>query len=199
MLVKDKGRPRKHGQKFKLNDPSTWWEADEGLAVDDSKLGHFLVRKWQNLHFSGSASHSMQLILVERIEPVAPGAQSKPLWLVWVGQSQPCLELIWRQYLRRFAVDHWYRLLKQRLHWTLPQLSTPQQCERWSDLMPMLTWELWLARDLVAQHHLPWQKPLSILTPGRVAHVGWVKLFFPPSAKPVLPLPPSLLDSPTQP
>ena len=35
--------------------------------------------------------------------------------------------------------------------------------------MPVLTWELWLARDLVAQHHLPWQKPLSHLTPGRVA------------------------------
>jgi hypothetical protein len=164
-----KGRPRKHGRKFKLNDPSTWWEADEVLEVDDSKLGHLLVRRWQNLHFSDSASHSMQLILVERIDSVAPGAKLKPLWLVWVGQSLPSLELIWRQYLRRFAVDHWYRLLKQRLHWTLPQLSTPQQCERWSDLMPILTWELWLARDLVAQHHLPWQKPLSNLTPGRVA------------------------------
>ncbi len=35
--------------------------------------------------------------------------------------------------------------------------------------MPILSWELWLARDLVAQHHLPWQKPLSNLTPGRVA------------------------------
>ncbi len=179
-----KGRPRKHGQKFKLNDPSTWWEADESLAVDDSKLGQLRVRKWQNLHFSGSASHSMQLILVERIEPVAPGAQSKPLWLVWVGQSQPCLELIWRQYLRRFAVDHWYRLLKQRLHWTLPQLSTPQQCERWSDLMPMLTWELWLARDLVAQHHLPWQKPLSNLTPGRVAQS--ISLLLPEIGTPAL-------------
>lgn len=164
-----KGRPRKHGRKFKLNDSSTWWEADQVLEVDDSKLGHLRVRRWQNLHFSGSASHSMQLILVERIESVALGAKSKPLWLVWVGESLPSLELIWRQYLRRFAVDHWYRLLKQRLHWTLPQLRTPQQCERWSDLMPMLTWELWLARDLVAQHHLPWQKPLSNLTPGRVA------------------------------
>ena len=76
-----KGRPRKHGQKFKLNDPSTWWEADEDLAVDDSKLGHLRVRRWQNLHFSGSASHPMQLILVERIEAVALGIKSKPLWL----------------------------------------------------------------------------------------------------------------------
>lgn len=179
-----KGRPRKHGRKFKLNDPSTWWEADEALEVNDSNLGYLRVRRWQNLHFSGSASQAMQLILVERIEPVAPGAQSKPLWLVWVGQSQPCLELIWRQYLRRFAVDHWYRLLKQRLHWTLPQLSTPQQCERWSDLMPMLTWELWLARDLVAQHHLPWQKPLSVFTPGRVAQS--ISLLLPEIGTPAL-------------
>ncbi|WP_293026723.1 transposase [Moorena sp. SIO3I8] len=25
-----KGRPRKHGQKFKVNDPKTWWAAEEG-------------------------------------------------------------------------------------------------------------------------------------------------------------------------
>jgi hypothetical protein len=164
-----KGRPRKHGQKFKLNDSSTWWEATETVEVDDSKLGQLRVRMWQDLHFSGSATHAMQLILVERILPEQSSSPSQPLWLVWVGQQMPPLGEIWRQYLRRFAVDHWYRFLKQRLHWTLPQLSTPFQCERWSDLMPILTWELWLARDLVAQHHLPWQKPLSPLTPGRVA------------------------------
>jgi len=35
------------------------------------------------------------------------------------------------------------RFIKQRLHWTLPKLATPQQCDRWSDLMPLMTWELW--------------------------------------------------------
>lgn len=39
-----------------------------------------------------------------------------------------------------------YRLAKQRLHWTLPKLSTPEQSDRWSDLMPLITWQLWLAR-----------------------------------------------------
>lgn len=57
----------------------------------------------------------------------------------------------------------------QRLHWTLPKLSTPKQCERWSDLMPMITWELWLARDIVANNPLPWQNSIDKLTPGRVA------------------------------
>ena len=164
-----KGRPRKHGQKFKLNDSSTWWAATETVAVEDSKFGQLQVRMWSDLHFSGSASQAMQLILVERIVSEPSQSKSQPLWLVWVGQEMPPLAEIWRQYLRRFAVDHWYRFLKQRLHWTLPQLSTPQQSERWSDLMPILTWELWLARDLVAQHHLRVQKPLSNLTPGRVA------------------------------
>jgi hypothetical protein len=69
------------------------------------------------------------------------------------------------------------RFLKQRLHWTLPKLSTPKQCVgeaspkglRWSDLMPMITWELWLARDIVADNPLPWQKSIDKLTPVRVA------------------------------
>jgi hypothetical protein len=137
--------------------------------VEDSRFRQLRVRMWQNLDFSGSASIAMQLILVERILPEESLSKSQPLWLVWVGDKMPALTEIWQQYLRRFAVDHWYRFLKQRLDWTVPQLSTPQQAERWSDLMPILSWELWLARDLVAQHHLPWQKPLSNLTPGRVA------------------------------
>lgn len=60
-------------------------------------------------------------------------------------------------------------MAKQRLHWTLPSLSTPHQGERWSDLMPLITWQLWLARELVKDDHLPWQKPQVNLTPGRVA------------------------------
>ena len=35
--------------------------------------------------------------------------------------------------------------------------------------MPLLTWQFWLAQDLVRDYHLPWQKPLTNLTPGRVA------------------------------
>lgn len=35
--------------------------------------------------------------------------------------------------------------------------------------MPLMTWELWLARDIVADKPLPWQKRETKLTPGRVA------------------------------
>ncbi len=71
------------------------------------------------------------------------------MWLAFIGKSMPpCTEVL-RFYLRRFGVDHWYRFAKQRLHWTLPKLSTPEQSDRWSDLMPLITWQLWLARDIV--------------------------------------------------
>jgi hypothetical protein len=35
--------------------------------------------------------------------------------------------------------------------------------------MPLVTWQLWLAKDLVEQHHLSWANSQKHLTPGRVA------------------------------
>ena len=35
--------------------------------------------------------------------------------------------------------------------------------------MPLMTWQLWLGKDLVKEHHLPWQSCQKNLTPGRVA------------------------------
>ena len=35
------GRPRKHGDKFKLNDPNTWWPPQHECQVQDDTLGHF--------------------------------------------------------------------------------------------------------------------------------------------------------------
>lgn len=87
-----------------------------------------------------------------------------------MGLDSPSLTTLWQQYLRRFAIDHWYRFAKQRLHWTLPQLTTPEQAQRWSDLMPLLTWQLWLARPQVQDSPLPWQKAAPALSPGRVAN-----------------------------
>jgi len=97
----------------------------------------------------------MTLILVERLDTFTGQLKTQPLWLVWVNIQMPPLTDIWQLYLRRFGSEHWYRLAKQTLHWTIPKLSTPEQCERWSDLMPLLTWQLWLAQDLVREIRLP--------------------------------------------
>ena len=164
-----KGRPKKHGDQFKLNEPTTWSDAASVLELYDPKLQRVRVSLWKNLHFRKAATRPMLVLRVERLDAQGNLRVLKPLWLAWVGEEMPSLEEVWRLYLRRFTIDHWYRFLKQRLHWTVPKLSTPKQCERWSDLMPLMTWELCLARDIVADNPLPWQKSLDKLTPGRVA------------------------------
>lgn len=163
-----KGRPRVHGDKFKLNDSSTWSEPEADVGVNDPQLGQLRVRLWRGLHFRQAPEHSLLLMRVERLEMRPSGKMPKSLWLAWVGEQMPSLDEVWRLYLRRFGIDHWYRFAKQRLHWTLPKLTTPQQCERSRDLMPLLSWELWLARDIVTDNPLPWQKSQLKLTPGRV-------------------------------
>ena len=121
-----KGRPRKHGDKFKLNEPSTWGKAIQILEVNDPKLGLLRVWLWTNLHFRKATARPISLIRVERLDDKGSLRVSKPLWLAWVGEERPPLSEIWQLYLRRFTVDHWYRFAKQRLHWTLPKLSTPK-------------------------------------------------------------------------
>ena len=75
------GRPRVHGDKFKLNDSTTWHLPDQMIEVNHSKLGQISLRLWCHLHFQQSAQHSMHLIQVERTGE-ARLKQSKPLWLV---------------------------------------------------------------------------------------------------------------------
>ena len=154
---------------FKLNDPNTWWKADQIVQINDPSLGLIRISKWQKLHFLTAGKEKLSLIQVERLKQKKTGNKHRPIWLIWVGKEFLPLEKVWPQYSRRFGVDHWYRFAKQRLHWTLPNLGSPEKCQRWSNLMPNLTWQFWLGKDLVEQHHLPGQKPQENLTPQRVA------------------------------
>ena len=105
-----RGRPRKHGQKIKLNDPETWLEPDATLEIDEHpQLGSVRIQQWQDLHFYRAAGHLVNLILIERIKPMSNGQPFPPLWLAWVGERTLPLEQVWFKYLRRFGVDHWYR------------------------------------------------------------------------------------------
>jgi hypothetical protein len=71
------------------------------------------------------------------------------------------------------AIDHWYRFAKNRRPWTLLQLSTPVQCDRWSDLMPIVTGQLWLARQLVAQRPLLQAEILGQTYPWTGGSIVW--------------------------
>jgi hypothetical protein len=164
-----RGAPFKHGHKFKFNDPQTWPHATETLEREDPQLGKIKVTQWRGYHFRKSPKREMEILLVEVLEPKGQKRKFKPLWLAWLGDIFPPLETLWLKYLRRFALEHWYRFAKQRLYWTLPQLGSTRATERWSDLMPLLSWQLWLARADCVDSPLPWQSPQDEMAPGRVA------------------------------
>jgi hypothetical protein len=165
---KRRGRHPVHGEKFKFKDPSTWWPAAVDCEMQDPDLGKLRVRIWNDLHFQKAAQCPLRVACVERLESKGTRRLPKLIWLAWIGEEPPEETTWWQRYLRRYPVDHWYRFAKQRLHWTLPMFATPEQGERWSDLMPLITWELWLARPIGVDRPLPWQKKQVEMTPGRV-------------------------------
>jgi hypothetical protein len=163
-----RGAPCKHGHKFKLNDPQTYPQPDDVLAIDDPKLGRIRVSRWSGFHFRCASSHPMQIIRVEILEPRGRRRAWKPLWLAWLGLTMPALDDLWRKYLRRFSLEHWYRFAKQRLYWTIPQITSTEAAQRWSDLMVFVSWQLWFARSECIDAPFPWQSPQQDLSPGRV-------------------------------
>lgn len=170
---KPKGQPPKHGIPFKFKDPTTWWSPDQVVEEQDPQFGPVVIRIWNGLRFKQALDCRMRVAQIERLQ--SPGTRRKPrmLWLAWVGAEPPARW--WSHYTRRYPIEHWYRFAKRRLHWTLPRFATSAQCQRWSDLMPLMTWELWLARPIAEDCHLPWQKAQRLLVPGRVCQV-WERI-----------------------
>ncbi len=164
-----KGRPKVHGDKFKLADKSTWRDPTATSEFEDPKWGIVQIQHWSGLHFRAAALRPLQLLRITVTRKPPHKGSPKPMWLVWLGEDMPGLEQLWRYYLQRFAVDHWNRFAKQRLHWTIPHFSTTAVAERWSELMPLLSWQLWLGRQSIIDNPLPWQKSQPHPTPGRVA------------------------------
>jgi len=69
-----RGRPRKHGQKMKLNDPLTWAEADQTLEIEEHpRLGQVRVSQWKNLHFYRAAGQLVNLDVAELMYDMAIG------------------------------------------------------------------------------------------------------------------------------
>ena len=92
------------------------------------------------------------------------------LWLWWSGEDEPNLERCWRAYLRRFDIEHTFRFVKNTLGWTTPSVRTPEQSDRWTWLVVAAYTQLRLARGLVEDLRLPWERPKDplLLTPTRV-------------------------------
>ncbi len=165
------GRPRLDGSPLNLRRADTWHDPDERAVVDDPELGRVNLTVWRNLHFRKARGHEVCVIQVTLSKPCHQTRRRPCLWLMYAGQTPLNPARDWRYYLRRYTIEHWYRFLKSQLLWTSFAGTALHNTQLWSHLVTVACWQLWLARRLVADQRLPWEKPVVVhsqLTPGRV-------------------------------
>jgi len=166
-----RGAPRKYGDVFRLADPVTHGAADASVALADPQCGRVQIDAWRDLRAKGAADAPVTIVRVQLERLPRRAKPPAPLWLAWIGGELPeDLGDLWRDYILRFTVEHGFRFLKQALGWTTVRPRNPAAADRWTWLLALALWQLWLARPLVADQRLPWERPLpaSQLTPGRV-------------------------------
>jgi hypothetical protein len=177
------GRPPRHGDRFDCKDPGSWGEPSDVLTASDDRYGRVQVQAWSRVHPKlGRRGHwagmsqlpivegTVIRVQVERLPKPSTRANSTVLWLWHSGSDTPDLEVLWRAYLRRFDIEHTLRFAKNTLGWTAPGVRLPEQLDRWTWLIAACLTQLRLARPLVADQRLPWERPREQhkLTPSRI-------------------------------
>ncbi|WSB38895.1 transposase [Streptomyces scopuliridis] len=183
-LVNPKGgRPPKHGGEFVFGDPTTWG-TEQAVTITDTRLyGKATAQAWDRLHprptrRAAWLDHDGPLPLIEgtvirlAVEHLPSGGVNKPVWLWWSGTGATTADVdrCWQSFLRRFDLEHTFRMLKQTLGWTRPRLRTSAAADRWTWLVIAAQTQLRLARPLATDLRRPWEKPVQPdkMTPARV-------------------------------
>lgn len=162
-----RGRPAVHGARFAFKAPETWPEPVEQVEFEHERWGQVRLRRWSNLHAKQDAQTHFDVILAEvhreRAKPPSP------LWLGYLpGHTDYPVREVWSWFDFRWPIEPSIRFRKQDLAWTLPYFQTSDACDRWTHLVDIAYWQLFLARHLVIDRPLPWQKVQRRLTPGRI-------------------------------
>jgi DDE superfamily endonuclease len=177
------GRPLKHGPPFRFTDPATWPTPDITTTTGTTRYGTATAAAWDRLHpllvrRSAWADHTAGLPVLDgtvirlHVDHLPGDHHPTPIWL-WTsatGLPPDQINRLWQAYLRRFDLEHTFRLFKQTLGWTAPKLRTPHAADRWTWLIITVHTQLYLARHLTEDLRRPWERPTTPdrLTPARV-------------------------------
>jgi DDE superfamily endonuclease len=177
------GRPPKHGPEFALDKPNTWPEPQHTTTTATTRYGTAKASSWDRLHPRLThrtcwLDHQGELPVIEgtlirlQVDHLPGDRDPKPVWL-WssaTGATAADVDRWWQCFLRRFDLEHTFRLFKQTLGWTRPKIRTPQAADRWTWLVIACHTQLRLARPLADDLRRPWEKPAAPgrLTPARV-------------------------------
>jgi hypothetical protein len=177
------GRPRKHGGELALADPATWPAPQTATSTQTARYGMAVTAAWDRVHprlthRAAWLDHDGGLPVIEgtlirlRVDHLPGDRDPKPVWL-WSSATSATaddVDRLWQAFLRRFDLEHTFRLFKQVLGWTVPKIRDPGAADRWTWLIITCHAQLRLARPLADDLRLPWERPAppGRLTPARV-------------------------------
>ena len=191
------GRPAVHGPVFALNDDATQPEPRIVTVTETTRYGTAKAVSWDRLHPRPThrtcwLDHDGALPVIEgtiirlEVDHLPGDRDPKPVWL-WssIIEATPAdVDRWWQSYLRRFDLEHMFRMWKQTLGWTAPKIRSPEAADRWTWLIIAAHTQLRLARHLVDDLRHPWEKPAA---PGRPTPARVRRGFR--NIRPMLPLP----------
>jgi hypothetical protein len=163
------GQPRKDGAKLKLSDPCTQSHPDQSWHGTDEKGHPVRICWWEHMHVKEARWLDLTIIQVSR--PYATNSERDPRisWFVYLGQEpQEGLAQIALMYGLRFSQEHGYRFDKQALLWAQPRLRTPEQFDRWSQVVAIVHNLITFAREFIAPELHPWENKHRDPTPQQV-------------------------------
>ncbi|MEU4843331.1 NF041680 family putative transposase [Nocardia testacea] len=177
------GRPPRHGAEFVFGDQTSWGEPDTDVTTETRLYGPATARSWNRLHprLTHRCSWVTQVgklpviegtVIRLDVDRLPSGAIPKPIWL-WhsvLDLDAGEVEVLWQVFLRRFDIEHTFRMLKQTLGWNCPKPRNPAAADRWTWLLLAAYTQLRLARTLSVDLKRPWEKRVAPhrLTPARV-------------------------------
>jgi DDE superfamily endonuclease len=177
------GRPRKHGGEIALADPAAWPAPHVTTSTVTSRYGLAVTATWDRVHprlthRAAWLDHDGPLPVIEgtlirlQVDHLPGDRDPRPVWLWYsrTGATPDDADRLWQAFLRRFDLEHTFRLFKQVLGWTVPKIRDPAAADRWTWLIITAHTQLRLARGLTADLRLPWERPAppGRLTPARV-------------------------------
>jgi len=152
------GRPPRHGTEFKLADQASWPAPAVTTITQTTRYGTAVAQAWDRLHprlthRSAWLDHGGGLPVIDgtlirlQVDHLPGNRDPKPVWLWCSAAGAPPAEVdrLWQAFLRRFDLEHTFRLFKQVLGWTTPKIRS------------------------LADHHLPRPAPARPATGRRPA------------------------------
>ena len=166
------GRPRKHGRELALSHPEACPDPLIVTSTATSRYGTAAAAAWDRVHprlthRAAWLDHEGNLPVIEgtlirlQVDYLPGDRDPKPVWLWWsrTGALPADVDRCWQSFLRRFDLEHTFRLFKQILGWTAPKIRDPAAADRWTWLIIACHAQLRLARPLAADLRRPWERP----------------------------------------